>query len=84
MTIDPVISFGEVWMRPVRRGIATQTSGQRLCGKTPCGEGRSYQPLASTVASGDMPASDLPQWVKSNRPPPTKPGFDDMDDDIPF
>ena len=40
--------------------------------------------LFCAVANGDKPASDLPTWAKSNRPPPVKTGFADMDDDIPF
>lgn len=40
--------------------------------------------LFCAVANGDKPASDLPTWAKTNRPPPANTGFADMDDEIPF
>lgn len=44
--------------------------------------------LFGAVANGDKPASDLPTWVKSNRPAPKSSigfdGLDSLDDDIKF
>jgi predicted transcriptional regulator len=48
---------------------------------------REHWPVFKAVANGSQPATALPRWQKTNRPPPKweaeKPGGD-LDDEIPF